>query len=108
MCYVVRQQQDPAEPSGAGKPASTLRPRWIGAAAAAVVAGLALAAVVPPAAAPGLTQQQQAAGAPPVALIRASVPAKPVVEQAATGVDDGVPSAAGMAKAKGGDCHHGM
>jgi hypothetical protein len=110
MCYVVRQQQAGSEPSAAGQPGSRdrMQPRWVGALAAVLVAGLAVAALVAPASVSPVPALQGLAAPAPTLTTKAAPPVTPVVEQEASGLDDGVPSAPDTFKAGSGQCPHAL
>jgi hypothetical protein len=110
MCYVVRQQQAGSETSAAAQPGGRdrIQPRWVGALAAVLVAGLAVAALLAPASV-NPVPAVEALGAPaPVATMNPALPATPVVDQAVSGLDDGVPSAPDTFKAGSGACPHAL
>ena len=109
MCYLVREQQAHAAEAPAVPPSEARHPRarWIGAVTAALVGGFAIAALdAPPPPAPTV-QAREAAAVFPVAARTSVIPPAPL-DRTAMPVDDGVPGATDMAKARAGDCQHGL
>ncbi|WP_332825987.1 hypothetical protein [Ramlibacter sp.] len=109
MCYLVREQTAGAaepSPTPAGQ-APHPRARWIGAVTAALVGGFAIAALDAPTPQAPTVQVREAAAAVPVAARSSVIPPAPL-DRTALPVDDGVPSATDMAKARAGDCQHGL
>lgn len=106
MCHVVGQQYAEPEPRGSAPPAlERLRPRWAAAAGAALIGTFALA-FVSPSTEPPVPEAKPATAVTPVVAKSGMGPDR-VVEPAA-GLDDGVPTVAGKAKAGLGNCSHGM
>ena len=109
MCNLVREAQGGAERGAPASPPGSdgLRPRWIGVAGAALIATVAFAGAlgVQPASAPEVSAKRFTDGAPIAA--KANFSTGSVVEQR-TGVDDGVPGATEISKARAGGCEHGM
>jgi hypothetical protein len=114
MCYRVHEPerrpdhvtQVPVPPE---RP-SFIRPRVVGAAAAALVALAATAAMLLPASTPAVPSDQ-AAAATTVSKLDTPDRAGPVIEQTATTMDDGVPSAGtdvATVRSSPGHCEHGL
>lgn len=120
MCHRILQEHAeprraagarPVEPPGLRRP----RSRWIGAGAAALVAGLAAAAVIAPTPHARIVEAEAVpVAALPVApepvSMNLTVPSTGVIEQTATTMDDGVPSAPATTTARSelGHCEHGL
>jgi hypothetical protein len=87
-----------------------LRPRIVGAVAAALVALVATAAMLLPSSTPAVSSEQAGAAATTVSRLDADARSGPVVEQTATTMDDGVPSATDVAtvRSSAGHCDHGL
>lgn len=108
MCYLVREQQ--AHAAEASTPAGQVpqpRARWVGAVTAALVGGFAIAALDAPTPPAPTVQAREAAAVFPVAARSSVIPPAPL-DRTALPADDGVPSATDMAKARAGDCQHGL
>jgi hypothetical protein len=110
MCHLVRDYtaaaaagDSAALPRDAGGP----RVRWAGAVLAALLGGFALAALDAPRPPAPAVQARDPAGAIPYAARSSIVPPAPL-DQGMLPVDDGVPTAADMNRARAGDCHHGL
>ena len=107
-CYLVRDAAGRPE-SAPGLPSDPqrLRPRWAAAATAALVVGIAAAALVAPS--PTAVSIKEPAAISPIATQSSATPLTPVVDQRGSGLDDGVPGpSTETAKARAGNCSHGM
>jgi len=110
MCHWVREPDRRRNIAGAEPPTRSgfMRPRVVGAVAVALVAITAGAALPLATSTPPVPDQQTAAGT--IVPARMNAPAGPVIEQTATGADDGVPSsrvATDPVRANG-HCEHGL
>jgi hypothetical protein len=115
MCYRVREPerkldnvtQVPVPPQRQ----SFLRPRVVGAVAAALVALVATAALLLPAPTPAVSSEKAAAATTTVSRVDKADRSGPVIEQTATTMDDGVPSAGtdvATVRSSAGHCDHGL
>lgn len=107
MCYLVREPEARAAEASSTPAGQHPRARWIGAVTAALVGGFAIAALDAPAPPAPTVQAREAIPGVPVAARSSVIPPAPL-DRTGLPVDDDVPSATDLAKARAGDCQHGL